>query len=543
MSVGLLVASCASPVCRPELVAQGGRCVPGEVVEKECEPACRSTAHQVCDGDAESPSCICAPGYEGDPCTWSGVLEDSGFAEEAAWTRTRGATVLPFERGSPIDVGIGFLAPSVACNAGELSQSIEMPDYEAAEPFVAEVTYRAREVYGLSLGFNRAWTQLDATSDDEWRTERVCLGEAAYGGQVSVQLGAREQFPTCFQEPTGDIEVDHLTIVPAEPGECPAPGTVLNPTGDANEGGWQFDTTLGAEAGFAEGEGRGGSSGVRLARDGEQRAVAWTKLSVPSPESMPSPALRFWWRGTAGQRFRFQIGSYESIGNDDGSLALDDATGNGSDTSYLYCLPPWTHGNVVDLIFRPLVEGAGEPSELVIDDVEFISDSRCGTSTDVLDPSFDAGPTRTFGVTYLTPFQVATLRTEPSLSRTEDGGVLEISYWNEQAIMDYETWVFVPESNGDAGPAVVYWSRVPQGHVKPIQTVLGRAAVEPRALLVGGGWRRNIVCLFPEWSGRWFRLKWQLGDIPPIGTAALDPPVRIYIDDLELTTDTNCRAR
>ena len=75
-------------------------------------------------------------------------------------------------------------------------------------------------------------------------------------------------------------------------------------------------------------------------------------------------------------------------------------------------------------------------------------------STDVLDPGFDAGPSAIGGVINFTPFQAATLRTETSLSRTGDGGVLEISYWNESAVMFLETWVFVPESNGEEGPAV-----------------------------------------------------------------------------------------
>ncbi|KPK16965.1 MAG: hypothetical protein AMJ62_03545 [Myxococcales bacterium SG8_38] len=541
---GVLIASCSSPVCRPELVEQVGRCVPVEVTEKQCQPPCSATAHEVCDGDTELPSCICAPGYEGDPCTWKGVLDDPGFEDQAAWALSRGATVLPFERGS-IDDGIAFFAPSVACNAGAVSQTVQMPSYEVGEPLVAEVTYRAQGLYGLSLGFDRAWTQLEATTDDAWRTERVCLGEAAYGGVVTVRLGSREQHFSCFTEPEGDIQVDRLDILLAEPGECPAPGEVLNGTGDEGGGGWQLETTGAAVAELAEGVGRGGTSAVRLAREGSERAVAWTTLSVPSSESLQSPALRFWWRGTSGLPFKFQIGRYDQIGGSGtGSHSLDDVFGTGSDVNYLYCLPPWTHGNVVELIFTTLVNGSLDPSELVIDDVEIVSDARCGVSTDVLDPGFEAGPTRIMGVTHwITHSQLAmaTLRTEPSLSRTGDG-VLELSYWNEEAILFLETWVLVPESNGEEGPAVVFWSNVPAFNEKPIRSVLGRAAVNPADLPVGGGWRRNEVCLFPEWSGRWFRFQWRLGDFAPIGTAPVEPPIRVYIDDLELTTSSACRA-
>ena len=38
---------------------------------------------------------------------------------------------------------------------------------------------------------------------------------------------------------------------------------------------------------------------------------------------------------------------------------------------------------------------------------------------------------------------------------------------------------------------------------------------------------------FPEWSGRWFRLQLRLGDLPPRPERSFEPPVRIYVDDLD----------
>lgn len=522
-----------------------GRCVAPEVRDMpECEPACSAALHQVCDGAAESPSCTCAPGYEGSPCTWTGVLDDPGFEDQDAWTLSGGATVLPFERGA-IDDGFALVSRSVACNAGGVSQTVQMPSYEAGDPLVAEVTYRAQGLYGLALSFNSSRTEFGPTTDDQWRTERVCLGESAYGGAVTVRLGSGEQHPSCFDEPEGDIQVDRLDLVQAEPGECPTPGEALNGTGDEGGGGWQFETSGAGVADFAEGVGREATSGVRLTIDAGDRAVAWTKLSVPSSESLPSPALRFWWRGTSLLPFKFQIGRFDTVGTETGALPLDDVYGNGSDLNYIYCLPPWTHGNVVDLIFRPLLDSSSTdgPSELVIDDIEIVSDARCGTSTDLLDPGFDAGPTRIMGVRNITPYETsaATLRTEPSLSQTGDGGVLELSYRNEEAVMFFETWVLVPESAGDEGPAIVFWSNIPAFNEKPIRSVLGRAAVDPANLTNGGGWIRNERCLPPAWSGQWFRFQWRLGEsgIPP---APVSPPIRIYIDDLELATSTACPA-
>jgi len=543
---GVLIAGCSAPVCRPELVEQQGRCVTKVVVAKPCEPACSPTAHEVCDGDLESPSCVCAPGYEGNPCEWAGVLDDPGFENQAAWTLSEGANVDENETDFSVDPGYASIGRSAACNAGAVSQTVQMPSYEVGEPLVAEVTYRAEGLYGLALGFDKAWTQLPVTPDFAWLEEpaRVCLGEAAYGGAVTVQLSAPEQHPTCFGNPEGEIHVDRLDIVPAEPGECPAPGDVLNGTAQLGSGGWQFETTAEAVADLVAGVGREATSGVQLAVGASVGAAAWTKLSVPSSESLPSPALRFWWRGTTGQPFAFQIGRYNGIQRS--ALPLENAYGNNSELNYVYCLPPWTHGSVVDLIFKNsghnLLDGT---SELAVDDVEVVSDTSCGTSTDILDPGFDAGPTRIMGVTHFTPYQAATLRTEPSLSRTGDGGVLELSYWSEEAVMWFETWVLVPESDGEDGPALLFWSNVPSQalNAKPIRSVKGRAAVEPADLPPGGGWRQNAnapVCLPRSWSGRWFRAQWRLGDIPPIGDAPVEPPIRIYIDDLELTTSSAC---
>jgi len=543
-----LVVGCSAPVCRRELVEQQGRCVTQEAVAQQCEPACSPTAHQVCDGDAEAPSCVCAPGYSGVPCTWTGVLNDPGFENQDAWTRTEGAEVLQNREDTPIDEGYARIERSAACDAGIVGQTVQMPSYEVAEPLVAEVTYRAEGLFGLALGFNRAWALLPLTTDFAWTSEpgRVCLGETAYGKAVTVQVSTPDKHPSCFGEQEGEINVDRLEIVPAEPGECPAPGEALNAAGE-EEGGWEFDTTdtTGtAEAGIVEGAGRGGTSGIRISREGTARAAASTKLSVPSSESLKSPALRFWWKGTSGSPFLFQLGRFNGVRLD--AFPLDTVKGNGSDRNFVYCLPPWTHGNVVDLIFGFATGSSTELTELVIDDIEIISDDSCGTSTELLDPGFEAGPNGIMGVTIFPPFEAAAvLRNEPSLARTGDG-VLELSYSNESAVMWFETWMLAPESNGVDGPAVAFWSKVPADDEAveelSIQSVKGRAAVEPADLQLGGGWVRNEVCIFPEWSGRWFRLQLQLGDFSPRPDRPVEPPIRIYIDDLELTTSSACPA-
>ena len=148
-----------------------------EVVTKECSEPCNAAAHETCNTELEEPECQCAPGYEGAPCRWVGVLSDRGFADPEAWTATNGATVLPFEEG-PTDLGVALFAPSVVCTAGAVGQTVDMPSTDAGEPLVAELTYLAQDAHGVAVGFNRAWKTLPMPSGD-WQTARFCLGEAA----------------------------------------------------------------------------------------------------------------------------------------------------------------------------------------------------------------------------------------------------------------------------------------------------------------------------------------------------------------------------
>ena len=466
---------------------------------KPCGPRAALAPTEVCDSDTEAPSCICAPGYSGIPCTWTGDLDDPGFQDQQAWTLSGGANVL--ERGTgAVDLGFAQLEETAACFAGAVSQTVQMPSYEAGEPLVAELTYRARGLYGVALGFNRAETQLPQTEDpsttnDVWLTERICLGEAAYGGPVTVRLSSPEQHFSCFDEGEGIIEVDRLDIVLADPGECPAPGQVLNGTAEVAGGGWRFETTGAGIAELAEEVGREASAGVRLASEFGSAAVAWTRLSVPTSETLPSPALRFWWQGTTERLFQFRIGRQNDIDKTTGNFPLDEVWGNDSEENFVYCLPPWTHGNVVELISRPVpLSPADGTSELSIDDVEIISEASCGSSSDILNPAFDAAfvagtEIRFTGVTDRSDAQTAsvTLLAEPSLSRTEDGGVLELSYWNEAAVIWLDTWFFVPESEGTDGPAFAFWSKVPEFNEKPNSQRARSCCGQPRR---SAGWGR-----------------------------------------------------
>ncbi len=532
--------ACQSAECAAGLEFRSGRCIdptqPGE-----CEPC---GVHEFCD-TIETPNvCSCAPGYEGNPCAFAGLIVDPGFEEAintGSWADDggKGATVLPTLGDR--DPGEGALDSSVICNAGGLLQTMRAPSFELAEPLVAEVNYIAEGVHGLAVGFGRSWTRLRPGAPS-WRSETFCLGEGAYGegpngGEVEVRISASERDANCYQpEPGSEIRVDHFTVRPAAEITCPAPGDVLNGTAELDGESWRILTDGNVDAGFEAGVGHLGTSGARLARDAGEtgRATMTTQLSVllPKEETGP-PALRFWWRGTSGGLYDVALGTMVDL--DDRGRQADTLVGTGSGLDRIYCLPPWTHGSVLDLSFSLIGEGSSAV-ELVVDNVTLTTDPDCGTEEGLLDPSFESAPNSWLGAVVHSSLETVLLQTNSKLARSGDG-LLELSYENADANLAMETYVLVPQSDGEDGPAVTFYSRSPATVSSEVQWVLGRSEIERGGVRTEVGWEPNEVCLPPQWAGRWFRLQVSVGS--PEGLVRQE---RVLLDDFSLGTSRGCTA-
>jgi len=540
IALALLLGCGEASVCGVGSVEQAGTCMP------VCVEACGE--HEACVTADDRAQCECVAGYEGDPCVWGGAPEDPEFTSQEAWSDTTdGASVQPLAAGLK-GQGIASFQSSVVCNAGAVSQVVEMPPYELADPFVIEVTYRSIDTPGVAVGYNRAFTRLPNTQGS-WITRRVCMGEAGYGGPVKFQVAAAERLASCFTAPTGSIEVDRFEVLVAEPGECPQRGSVLNGAAEVGEGGWFFEPQALPSEGLAKGSlepgvGNSGSGGARLYKEAgaDDRAAMVAKFSVASTDTMPSPALRFWWRATAGHTFRIELGTFERV-NQFVSV-LDELISDGDEHSYTYCLPPWTHGNVVELGFAQIRTGdfVSEESELIVDDVEIIEDARCGSAEDVLDPSFDSAPNRwAHAFQGDAPDSVVRILDDAERARTGDG-VLQLAYGSNQDLVAMGTRVWVPKSDGERGPLLVFHSKVPADPGAPVRWSLGLVGVLKAELLPGGDWRRNEVCLPPEWAERWFRATISVRpSLDPL--EVFDPPKEVLLDDFEVTTDESCPAR
>lgn len=528
-----------------------------------CSPGC--AVHEICEEVSGVAECLCAPGYVGTPCEWGTVPADPEFVRDDVWSDAApGVTIRPSRTG--LNPGVVEFTETAVCNGGVVAQTVEMPTLESAEPFVLEMTYRSSVLYGVDVYAGRSLRTLQSGTTG-WLPGRWCLGAGAYGSSenpagsaVEFRVAAAERNDSCERDPgnTGpvsELEIDRFQIVPAQPGECPAPGAALNGEAEPAEGGWSFDLVdvdrdLGGAA-LEAGVGRNGTGGARLflREGGTGVPLMGTTVSVPMASDREGPELTFAWKSTEGFFFFSQFGPLA------GSAVFNPIQphdGNGEWRTETYCLPPWTHGSVVEVWFNPV--SSSNVGELVVDDVAVSLSTRCGRSTDLLDPGFDSAPGSWPGVgEQTTPGIEDAVRV---IDAGDDGspsggGALSIRYATSDSRVTVNHWVWVPPSDEDEGPEVAFWTQQPSanpGEVLP--QVYGSVSRNPLDLELDRlpptvGWERVAFCLPPELSNRWarFRIGIRDGVSGPLEPQTFDPPKDLLLDDFEVTTSPGCRAR
>jgi hypothetical protein len=539
-----LSSSCTSARCAEGFAELTGACVDRNAAG-DCGQACGE--HAFCDGTVFPNACECVAGYDGDPCAWVGVIDAPDFMrdiESSDWEEYgRVGAVILTDAVSSVGRGEAFLDSSLVCNGGGLAQRVEMPPYGSGDPLIAEITYRTLGVGSMAIGFDRAWTELPDTRD-EWRSETVCLGEGAYGmgpggSQVSIRLAASERPSTCLEDEPGGIRVNRFAIRPSAESRCPSPGEVFDGGANGKEDGWVFAVEGGVQGGIAPNAGREAGSGARLYRDAQAlgRGVMTTRLSVPLPDDEGFPALAFWWRGSAAELFDAEIGTFDGI--ERRGRPVETLVGTGAGRNYLYCLPPWTHGNVLDLSFSLRGDQSNDPQELAVDEIELRTTEACSSGTELLDPGFEAAPNRWFGSSLGTADAAVLMQADSALARDGSEGVLELKYWTRDAEISVETYVLVPETSDAECPVVRFYSRSTASPPSTqVRWLLGRADEPYGSIRTSGTWELNEVPLPSSWSGRWYRLRLEVSPLLPLG-GAIDEE-QIFLDDFSLGATTDC---
>jgi hypothetical protein len=193
--------------------------------------------HRVC----EASACVCAAGYslQGNACTWTGVVANPGFTQARSWA-LQGSTEFDLARSGPYMLDPGSLDFIPVIGGGDpdctftqaFFQTIEMPRRSSSEALVILVNYSfggfqsVAPVIRLGTSTPHEGSGFTDPLRNDYKLERFCLEAGDYAAETTTGRGARVTLKVahnainCLQGHT--MSMDHVDIVPALPGECPA---------------------------------------------------------------------------------------------------------------------------------------------------------------------------------------------------------------------------------------------------------------------------------------------------------------------------------
>ena len=421
-----------------------------------------------------------------------------------------------------------------------ISQMVTMPKASRSEPLVLEIT----SDFAYSFGTN--WERPRFISDPNGNPPhgRSCLGASAYAPDEITTPGIERTFSLSMPEVPGDcpsnypVSLDHVEIKPAEPGECPVPGTVLN--GDfEGDSGWSFFVGRDADhngtgtAMIEPGVGEHNSRGVRLFLDKSCQIAGMSgyQVSVPREDQIASPALQYFVRATAG-----------SVYTDINGRMMNPRAVSTAGAKELTCLAPSTRGTFIS--FTGNFSAGGRlcdqvvNGEAVFDNFEIVDEPSCGTDPAIVDPGFESVTTTTLGA-YAQDSARAQAVSDAANAHSGTG-VLEMSSDKSCLFSEFAADVVVPLSAGTSGPALAFFYK--GGEAKFRLTATTDITVPP-VLSYDGAYHRGVVCLNPLLVGRRQTVRFDLSPVDPAANCYQPIPVeRAFVDDLSATTDPSCLA-
>ncbi len=555
---------------------------PNDVTPDPCETnVCECTvasqnldcpgAHQICD-EVTTPGrvCGCAPAYKDDGsgnCVFDAAPLNSGFQETGTWEPVgAGATISTAASGS-VDPGQGVMNRQAICEFAGFKQTFTMPPFVLADQFKITVTHNGVDpdaLFGipnntlLSVGVNGEFKETPVVKTG-FVTQSFCLGPRAYGdgpvgSPVEFQIGVipGPNFPFfCGSDSQSTIEIDRVALELAEPGECPNPGTILNPDFELATD-WTFEVEDGATGAIVAGVGENGTAGARLTTANVCSQASMTG-TIAFPTEISNPALDVFFSGTFAGRLVLQI---------DGQNV---ATLNGSSPRHKrICLPEWTRGTTATmgfLLLRTTDSGcAATPlsQTFVVDNITIIDDQNCPAEV-LADPGFELdsigmGPEIGWG------FTAGTVNDIPEGSNAEitnsgqrsGNSALRLTGSHEcvgvgEAGADFT--INVPAPEGAAGPAIKFFANVGNGNLKTTTRLAlhpGPRFQEPglrHDIAEVGVYQPQIMCLPPVTSGRRMTFRFSTGDSDGGGCGVPKYTEEVaLIDDVEVTTDSSCPA-
>jgi hypothetical protein len=379
---GEAACACDEPYAGDDCTA----CSEGHVLTElgTCELPCGPCeAHASCADTTRLAACACVTGYR-DPlpddellvCEWRGQGEngggivDTGFDDPEAW-QSQGATYVPDAFGMG-DGGYVFESSRV-CEDPYLSQVIQMPPRDDAEPFVLVLSGQSR----LSSPGGCQFQQLVQVGESEQRlyfgssamqSARLCLGAAGYGPDVRVALlpEARQCPENCISFLFGGLSIER-----AAQGECP-PDALQNPNFD-EQGGWTLLPEDSSPVTIADGALNLTTSASYLFAGASQR------FHVPSARELPNAALRV--------RYENYVSYGRVLASLDGVRLFALAPGGMSWRTRDFCIPREFKGTFRELSFA---SSDDQLTNVRVDSVSLVSTAACADEvTGVQDPGLE----------------------------------------------------------------------------------------------------------------------------------------------------------
>jgi hypothetical protein len=521
------------------------------VLDNDC-----AAAHTFCNDQVTTRTCECAAGYMpgvGGACEWAGVIADPGFQATTRWTTDADVMIDVNQNvAGMVDPGVVRFQMNGLCNLERVTQGIEMPKLSRAEPLVVVTTYRFSSSGGFdfiaaAVGVGAGWHDDGQPSFSNFVTSRFCLGSAQYAPETTKGKGAPIEVALmparlpfgCSMQGTA-FEIDHSEIKPANPGECPTPGTAAN--GDAEgAGGWVFSVSVAnpqnpdnSTAMIEAGVGEANTHGARLFMNHRCDNVTLTNsISIPDSATLASPAISVFNRTSSTAETDWSLGG----------VPLPAISGSGQPATIRMCAPAFMRGGVFSVSARIESSGtcADTPNfESTFDNLKLINDPSCGTDETITDPGFESSLTL-IGATANQGKSLARTLNDPTNAHGGTG-VLQLSVTQ---LCEGPTWqanVVTPPSAAGAGPVLNFFYKATPGTSSGNHYTfsVGTSGGSFTGTL-DNQYHAGKICLNPKLVGRNTPVTFSMGGGG--GTCAtVIPAETAFVDDLQVTTDPACPA-
>lgn len=520
------------------------------VVDTDC-----AAVHTFCNDQITTRTCECAAGYTAGvsgACEWSGVIADPGFQAASQWTTQADVTVDVNQNiAGMVDPGVVRFKGVGLCSIERATQSVEMPKFSRAEPLVAVTTYRfvsggGFDFIGAAIGVGPTWHDDTAPSFSSFVTARFCLGASQYAPESTKGKGAvldlvvmpvRAPQSCNPADPNTAFEIDHVEILPANPNECPAPGTASN--GDVEgAGGWAFAVSVAnpqnpdtSTAQIEAGVGEASTHGARLFMNHRCDGVSLTnRISIPDAGTLASPAISIFNRTSSTAQAIWSLGG----------VPLPAISGSGQPATIKVCAPAFMRGGAYGLAANIEDSGACADApnfESVFDNFKLVNEPSCGTDTTITDPGFESS-LLLLGATATQGKSLSRAINDPVNAHTGNG-VLQLSVSFPCDGPAWQANVVTPASTGGAGPALTFFYKATPAADYTFAVTTSGGSFTPT---LDNTYHQGKICLNPKLVGRNAAVRFVMSGGG--GTCATPNPTTegAFVDDLQVTTDPTCPA-